>query len=103
MSEPTQQNLTPTIAELLHKSLSANTFDLSRELLSQMHPSEIADVLEGLPGKTREILWNLIDPEAEGDVLSELQDAVRAELLENMQPQEVAEATKNLDAGRVVS
>ena len=102
MNEPTQQEPTPTIAELLHKSLSANTVDLSRELLSQMHPSEIADVLEGLPGKTREILWNLIDPEVEGDVLSELQDAVRAELLENMQPQEVAEATKNLDADDAV-
>jgi len=102
MNEPTQQDPTPTIAELLHKSLRANTVDLSRELLSQMHPSEIADVLEGLPGKTREILWNLIDPEAEGDVLSELQDAVRAELLENMQPQEVAEATKNLDADDAV-
>jgi magnesium transporter len=62
-----------------------------------MHPSEIADVMESLPGKSRATLWNLIDPGIEGDVLSELQDAVRAELLEQMQPQEVAEVTKDLD------
>jgi len=67
-----------------------------------MHPSVIADALEGLPGKSRETLWNLIDPEVEGDVLSELQDAVRAELLENMQPQEVAAATKDLAADDAV-
>ncbi len=102
MTDKTKQDLEPTASELLHKSLSANTIELTRELLTQMHPSEIADVLEGLPGKSRESLWNLIDPDVEGDVLSELQDAVRAELLEQMQPQEVAEATKNLDADDAV-
>ena len=103
MNEITQQDQTsPTVAELLHQSLNAETVDVTRNLLVQMHPSEIADVMEGLPGKYRETLWNLIEPEIEGDVLSELQDAVRAELLENMQPQEVAEATKNLDADDAV-
>lgn len=102
MNEITTQEIQPTITELLHVSLSEDTVDRTRELLSQMHPSEIADVLEGLPGKSRETLWNLIDPNVEGDVLSELQDAVRAELLESMHPREVAEATKNLDADDAV-
>jgi len=45
MNENTQQEQAPTLVDLLHKSLSANTLDLSRELLAEMHPSEIADVL----------------------------------------------------------
>ena len=102
MNDTTKQETSPTVTELLHESISDDTVDRTRELLLQMHPSEIADALEGLPGKNREILWNLIDPNVEGDVLSELQDAVRAELLESMQPQEVAEATKNLDADDAV-
>jgi magnesium transporter len=102
MNDITQQNQSTEALELLHKSLSTKTHDLTRELLANMHPSVIADALEGLPGKSRETLWNLIDPEVEGDVLSELQDAVRAELLENMQPQEVAAATKDLDADDAV-
>ncbi len=102
MNDITQQDQSTEALELLHKSLSAKTHDLTRELLANMHPSVIADTLEGLPGKSRETLWNLIDPEVEGDVLSELQDAVRAELLENMQPQEVAAATKDLAADDAV-
>ena len=102
MNDTTGQEQSPTGTELLYESLSDDTPDRTRELLAQMHPSEIADALEGLPGKNRETLWNLIDPNVEGDVLSELQDAVRTELLESMQPQEVAEATKNLDADDAV-
>ena len=102
MNDTTKQESSPTVTELLHESLGEDTVDRTRDLLSQMHPSEIADVLEGLPGKSRETLWNLIDPNVEGDVLSELQDAVRAELLESMHPREVAEATKNLDADDAV-
>ena len=37
----------------------------------------------------------------EGDVLAHLQDAVRSELLEQMHPQEVAEATKDLETDDV--
>ncbi|MEE9551658.1 MAG: magnesium transporter [Gammaproteobacteria bacterium] len=97
MTKSTQQDETKETLEFLYESLSDKSLDVARELLANMHHSEIADVLESLPGKSRETLWNLIDPEIEGDVLSELQDAVRAELLEQMHPQEVAEVTKDLD------
>ena len=58
---------------------------------------EIADLLESLPGRSRRLLWELVDREVEGDVLSDVQDAVRVGLLEQMHPQEVAEVTKGLD------
>ena len=66
-------------------------------MLESFHPSEIADLLESLPGRSRRLLWELVDPEVEGDVLSDVQDAVRTGLLERMQPQEVAEVAKGLD------
>lgn len=85
------------IIDRLHDVLNDEDIGTARDLLEQLHPSEIADAMEGLPGKARTTVWNLLKPEIEGDVLSELQDAVRAELLGNMHPYEVAEAIKDLD------
>lgn len=67
-------------------------------MLEAFHPSEIADLLESLPGRSRKVLWELVDRGVEGDVLSDVQDAVRAGLLEQMPPQEVADVTKGLEA-----
>jgi magnesium transporter len=97
----TQTSNSDGIIDHLHEALNDEDIGNVRDLLAQLHPSEIADVMEGLPGKFRTTVWNLVKPEIEGDVLSELQDAVRAELLENMHPYEVAEATKDLDTDDV--
>ncbi len=86
-----------TRQETLLDAFSAEEFEQVRILLMEIHPSEIADLLESLPPKERETLWDLIEPTLEGDVLSEVHDAVRSSLLEHMQPKEVAEATKGLE------
>ena len=83
--------------EKLFEFLEDGNFDQVRSMLESFHPSEIADLLESLPGRSRRLLWELVDPEVEGDVLSEVQDAVRTGLLERMHPREVAEVTKGLD------
>ena len=83
--------------EKLFEFLEDGNFDQVRSMLESFHPSEIADLLESLPGRSRRLLWELVDPEVEGDVLSDVQDAVRTGLLERMQPQEVAEVAKGLD------
>lgn len=67
-------------------------------MLEAFHPSEIADLLESLPRTSRKLLWDLVDRKVEGDVLSDVQDAVRSSLLEQMQPREVADVTQELEA-----
>lgn len=84
--------------EALLEAYDEGEFDRARELLSGLHPSEIADLLESLPSKMREGIWGLIEPGKEGDVLSHAQDSVRAGLMEQMHPRAVAEATVGLDA-----
>jgi magnesium transporter len=97
----TQQEAEPTAVESLHDALDQEDIDLARDAIASLHPSEIADVIESRPGREREQVWNLVDSELEGDVLSHMQDAVRTEFLENMHPAEVADATKGLDADDV--
>ncbi len=101
MNDLTQQEAAKDSLTKLYDLLASGSLDHVRDLLARMHASEIADFLESLPGKPREKIWSLIDPEREGDILTHLQDAVRSEHLEHMQPQEVAAATKDLETDDV--
>ena len=98
MTDTTQKENNTQLIDKLHESLSVDDVDNVRDLIKQMHPSEIADVIESLPGKTRTSLWNMISPDIEADVLSELQVPVRIELLQQMYPYQVIQVTKKLDA-----
>lgn len=101
MNDLTQPGVTQDTLTQLHEMLASKSLARVRDLLSEMHPSEIADFLESLPGKSREKIWNLLELDKEGDVLAHLQDAVRSELLEQMHPHEVAAATKDLETDDV--
>jgi magnesium transporter len=69
----------------------------AERMLAKLHPAEIAQLLESLPQKQREIVWELTDPELDGDVLVELSDEVRAQLIREMEPEELAAATEGLE------
>ncbi len=74
---------------------------LARSYLAELHPSEVAHLLESLPAREVDMVWQLLDPELEGDVLSHVQDNVRARLLEQIHPHELVEITKDLDSDDV--
>ena len=97
MNDLTRQENSQEPIDRLYPALTAEYTATVRELLRTMHPSEIANVIEGLPGKARATVWGLISPDIAGDVLSEIQETVRTELLQQMHPHEVAQAMRNLD------
>jgi magnesium transporter len=65
-------------------------------MVAALHPAEVAHVLESLPPRQRTLAWELVAPEAQGEVLVELSEAVRSELLESMRPDELVAATEGL-------
>jgi len=97
MSYSEQTNRNQELVLSIQEALEANDLLSVRKELAGLHPSELADLLESLPGEIRDELWVHVEPEVEGDVLAEANDQVRAALLENMQPHEVAAATARLD------
>ena len=82
----------------IQEALVANNLLAVRNALADLHPSELADLLESLPSEIRDELWVHVDRNVEGDVLAHANDSVRAALLENMAPHEVAAATATLDS-----
>ena len=78
-------------------ALDAGTFYNVRSLLNGLHPAEIAHLLESLPRQQRELLWELVDPEVDGDILIHVNDELRASLIREMAPQELIAAAEGLE------
>lgn len=83
--------------EHLHEALDSGTIRQVRRLVGALNPAEIADLLESLPPAQREIVWELVDPEDEGDVLVEVNDEVRNTLIRVMDSDELVAAAAGLD------
>lgn len=68
-----------------------------QQTLISLNPSEIARLLESLtPGK-RKIIWQLVDQDDEGDVLKELVEDVRQNLIGDMDATELIAATQDME------
>jgi len=60
----------------LVESITDGSAKKARTVMQDMHPAEIADALEALPPSKRRLLWGLVDPEIDGDVLLEVHDVM---------------------------
>ena len=67
-------------------------------LLHELHPADVAALLESLPPKERVLVWKLAAPEEDGEVLLEVSDAVRETLIEVMGKDELLAAVGDMDA-----
>lgn len=66
-------------------------------IVAELHPSEVALLIESLPPEKRQIVWDFTNTDDEGDVLLELNDAVRTGLLESITAEEVLAATEGME------
>lgn len=99
MAVTTDERLDTTQAHLgeIKEALGSGTFRQIRRLLNGLRAAEIAHLLESSPAPSRAILWQLLDNDLEGDVLQELSEDVRAQILRGMEAAKVAEITESMD------
>ncbi len=90
--EHTQANL-----QLLREQLDSGGLRSARLMIHSLHPSEVARLLESVPLRERAVLWDMVDPEDEGDVLVEVADEVRDGLIESMQTERLIAATEGME------
>ena len=81
------------VEELVHKQ---NLNELCHKL-DNMHPADVAYVLEALPLEERLLVWDLVRAERDGEVLLEVSDAVRETLIDSMERHELVAAAETLD------
>ncbi|AGI23608.1 magnesium transporter [Pseudomonas sp. MT3] len=82
------------VENLVHRQ---NLAELQRKL-EELHPADIAHILESLPLDDRLTVWQLVKAERDGDILLEVSDAVRETLIADMDDHEILAAAKDMDA-----
>ena len=72
------------------------------ELMEPLHAADIADLLEQVNAYDRRRLVLLYDRDFDGDILSELDEGIREEVIQLLTPDVLKEAVRDLDSDDVV-
>ncbi|MFD2111521.1 magnesium transporter [Thiorhodococcus fuscus] len=97
MTVPVPSNPDNTRLEDLQQVLQQGGMRQAARMLNALQPAEIAHLLESLPPKERELVWNLVEAEYDGEVLTYLHDDVREHLIRLMDAGELIAAMGSLD------
>ena len=97
MAEAVRHDKTARQLRLLSDALDSGRLGPVRRLINTLAPAEIGNLLESLPPGKREVVWGLVDPEDDGEVLVHVGDEVRESLLADMDPDEIIAAVEDLD------
>jgi len=97
MAEAVRHDKTARQLRLLSDALDSGRLGPVRRLVNTLAPAEIGNLLESLPPGKREIVWGLVDPEDDGEVLVHVGEEVRESLLADMDPDEIIAAVEDLD------
>ncbi|HET6588275.1 MAG TPA: magnesium transporter [Oleiagrimonas sp.] len=101
MTEVESRNLQDMLARQLaqvSELLRLDQRDELRKQLDELHPADIANLLEALPLDERLAVWQCVESERDGEILLEVTDAVRESLIADMDDQEILAAVEPMDA-----
>jgi magnesium transporter len=71
-------------------------------LMAPLHAADVADLLEQIDASDRNALLAMWSAEIDGEILSEISDAIREEVIGSLPPGVVAQAIRELDTDDVV-
>ena len=92
-----EQNARQTHLSRLRDALDSGRLLPVKRSLQALNPAEIASLLESLPLAERNVVWDMVDPEDDGEVLLHLADDVRDGLMREMDTAELVAAAEELD------
>ena len=100
-SENSNENSVDEKHALIKNLVSKKNISSLESLLDDLHPADIADILESLPVQKRLVLWDLVKSENEGDILIEVSDSVRQTLIAEMDSTELLAAAEQLETDEI--
>jgi magnesium transporter len=72
---------------------------IQQDRLSQMHPSDIADILEDLAPAERQVLFESLNEEVAAEALEEIKPKMQQSLIEALDSEQVAGIVEEMDPG----
>jgi len=91
------QSFTDNKFERLQAIIDDGAMQKASRMLNGLSPGEIAHILESLPPTERALLWEMVDHESDGEILVQVTDDVRNDLLSQMDHSELLSATEGME------
>ena len=101
MDEETR--LRPEFVDKVLDAVEAGDDETARRLVEPLHPADVADLIELAARDEREGLVKALAGIVDADVFAEMNDWVREDLLDEMEPQQVADFAGQLDTDDAVA
>lgn len=95
--------LKPEYVLAVREAVEEGDTDRARDLVSPLHPADVADLIELTPSDEREELISTLGDLVGAEVLSELNDYVRDDVIDALEPQQVADLAAELDTDDAVA
>ena len=78
-------------------ALEVSDYDEDKQQIKDLHPGEIALLLEAIQPKDRSVLWPSIEISIQGEILKEVSEDVQSQLISEMTVDSLVKATEKLD------
>ena len=98
-----EDRLRPEFVETVLDAVEAGDDETARKLVQPLHPADVADLIELAAHDEREGLVKALAGIISPDVLAEMNDYVREGLLDEMEPQQVADIAGQLETDDAVA
>ena len=83
--------------DLLDRDLSKVKLSVTHKRLDELHPADVADILEQLDPKQRAEVFKHLDEARSAEVIAELEDDVQAETLDDLDDRQVSSMLGQMD------
>src|SRR6201991_5341207 len=87
----------PEFVETVAEAIGGRDAGLLRALVGELHEADTGDLIEALDYELRPQLIELMGKDFDFTALTEVDDTVREEILEELEPQTVAEGVRELE------
>jgi magnesium transporter len=95
-------DIRPEFVEAVSRAIDANDRDGLRDLVGELHESDLGDLIEALDPEHRPRLIELLGAHFDFTALTEIDDAVRQDILDELTPKTVAEGVRELESDDAV-
>ena len=98
-----EDRLRPSFVREVLDAVADGDDEGARKLVADLHPADIADLIELAPGDERADLIEALAGIVDADVYAEMNDWVREDVIDEMEPQQVADLAAQLDTDDAVA
>jgi magnesium transporter len=84
------------IKERINFCIKGELWDQLPKFFQELHPADIAEIINHAPASAHNILFDLLDDETKPDVLAELDDQAEADILEELTDEQISDIVEEM-------